>query len=139
MFSLRTAVDAHTAKQMNPVVLAFVGDAVYSLYVREKLCLSAGVGTGELQRLSVRFVSAHGQNEQLERIRPLFTAEEEEIFRRGRNAKKGTRSKSATLSAAAATPKRARAARARPSPNTTAPRGSRRCSVFCISRGRSAA
>ena len=121
MFSLRTAVDAHTAKQMNPVVLAFVGDAAYSLYVREKLCLSAGVGTGELQRLSVRFVSAHGQNEQLERIRPLFTAEEEEI------------------SAAAATPKRARAARARPSPNTTAPRGSRRCSVFCISRGRSAA
>ena len=97
MFSLRTAVDAHTAKQMNPVVLAFVGDAVYSLYVREKLCLSAGVGTGELQRLSVRFVSAHGQNEQLERIRPLFTAEEEEIFRRGRNAKKGTRSKSATV------------------------------------------
>ena len=82
---------------MNPVVLAFVGDAVYSLYVREKLCLSAGVGTGELQRLSVRFVSAHGQNEQLERIRPLFTAEEEEIFRRGRNAKKGTRSKSATV------------------------------------------
>ncbi len=97
MFSLRTAVDVHTAKQMSPVVLAFVGDAVYSLYVREKLCLSAAVGTGELQRRSVRFVSAHGQNELLDRIRPRFTEEEEDIFRRGRNAKKGTRSKSATV------------------------------------------
>ncbi len=97
MFSLRTAVDRQTARQMNPVVLAFVGDAVYSLYVREKLCLSAGVGTGELQRRSVRFVSARGQNEQLDRIAPLFTEEESDIFRRARNARKGTRSKSATV------------------------------------------
>lgn len=97
MFSLRTAVDRQTARQINPVTLAFVGDAVYSLYVREKLCLSSAVRTGELQRRSVRFVSAHGQNEQLDKIAPLFTAEEEEIYRRGRNAKKGTRSKSATV------------------------------------------
>lgn len=97
MFSLRTAIDAHEARQMNPVVLAFVGDAVYSLYVREKLCLSHDFKTGELQRLTSLSVSAHGQNEALEKIRPHFTEEEEGIFLRGRNAKKATHSKSATV------------------------------------------
>ena len=97
MFSLSTTLEAQKAKQLNPVVLAFVGDAVYSLFVREKLCLSTDYKTGELQRLTSQSVSAHGQNELLDKIRPHFTIEEEEIFLRGRNAKKGTRSKSATV------------------------------------------
>lgn len=97
MFSIRSVIDVQAAKQFNPVVLAFIGDAVYSLYVREKLCLSTDYKTGELQRLTSDEVSAHGQNELLDKIRPHFTAEEEEIFLRGRNAKKGTRSKSATV------------------------------------------
>ncbi len=97
MFSLSTTLEAQKAKQLNPVVLAFVGDAVYSLFVREKLCLSTDYKTGELQRLTSQSVSAHGQNELLDKIRPHFTVEEEEIFLRGRNAKKGTRSKSATV------------------------------------------
>lgn len=97
MFSIRSTIDAHAAKQFNPVTLAFIGDAVFSLYVREKISFRADYKTAELQKLTCEKVSAHGQNEILEKIRPLFTAEEEEIFLRGRNAKKGTRSKSATV------------------------------------------
>ena len=97
MFSLSTTLETQKAKQLNPVVLAFIGDAVYSLFVREKLCLSTDYKTGELQRLTSQSVSAHGQNELLDKIRSHFTIEEEEIFLRGRNAKKGTRSKSATV------------------------------------------
>ncbi len=89
-------VDAQRAKQMNPVVLAFVGDAVYTLYVRQSLALASGCKTGELNRKASLTVSAHGQSEQTERVLPLFTEEEAEIFRRGRNAKKLTRSKHAT-------------------------------------------
>ena len=96
-FSLSAKQTVAEAKQFNPVVLAFLGDAVYSLYVREKLCFSTDYKTGELQKLTSLQVSAHGQSELLERLRPLFTAEEEEIFLRGRNAKKGTRSKSASV------------------------------------------
>ncbi|MBP5242583.1 MAG: Mini-ribonuclease 3 [Clostridia bacterium] len=96
-FSLSAKLTVAEAKQFNPVVLAFLGDAVYSLYVREKLCFSTDYKTGELQKLTSLQVSAHGQSELLERLRPLFTAEEEEIFLRGRNAKKGTRSKSASV------------------------------------------
>lgn len=90
-------VDKDRAQQMNSVVLAFVGDAVYTLLVREKLALEGGTDTGELNRRASELVSAHGQSDSLERILPLLTGEEESIFRRGRNAKKATKSKHATV------------------------------------------
>ena len=85
------------AKQMNPVVLAFVGDAVYTLLVREKLALSSGEKTGALNKKASDFVSAHGQSNLMEKIMPLLTEEETEIYRRGRNAKKPTKSKNASV------------------------------------------
>lgn len=84
------------AKQMNPVVLAFLGDAVYSLWVREKLVCSGAGKASEFQRAASKLVSARGQSSFLERVLPLLTEEEEDIFRRGRNAKKPTKSKNAT-------------------------------------------
>ena len=83
-------------RQMNPVVLAFVGDAAYTLLVREKLALSSDLKTGELNRRASEVVSAHGQSGTLEKILPLLTEEEAEIYRRGRNAKKPTKSKNAS-------------------------------------------
>ena len=85
------------ARNLNPVVLAFVGDAVYSLYVREKLVRGTDFKTGMLQKLASQKVSAHGQSELTEKILPVLTEEEADIFRRGRNAKKTTRSKHASV------------------------------------------
>lgn len=85
------------ARNLNPVVLAFVGDAVYSLYVREKLVRGTDFKTGMLQKLASQKVSAHGQSELTEKILPELTEEEADIFRRGRNAKKTTRSKHASV------------------------------------------
>ena len=90
-------VERERVKQMNPVVLAFVGDAAYTLYVRRGLALAHGFHTGELNHLASEKVSAHGQSEALQRILPLLTEEEAEIFRRGRNAKKPTKSKNASV------------------------------------------
>ena len=84
------------AKQMNPVVLAFLGDAVYSLWVRERLVRSGAGKAAEFQRAAAKIVSARGQSAFLENVLPLLTEEETEIFKRGRNAKKPTKSKSAT-------------------------------------------
>lgn len=81
---------------MNPVVLAFVGDAAETLLVRQKLALTSGYKTGELNKRASESVSAHGQSQRLEEVLPLLTEEEAEIYRRGRNAKKLTRSKHAT-------------------------------------------
>ncbi len=97
MFDLLTTITEKEARILSPVTLAFVGDAVYSLYVRERLVLTTDFNTGTLQKLTSAEVSAHGQSELLEKIQPLFTEEENDVFKRGRNAKKSTRSKSASV------------------------------------------
>ncbi len=85
------------ADNLNAVTLAFVGDAVYSLYVRQRLVLEADYPAGKLQSLTVAEVSAHGQNALLHRIESKFTPHETEIYKRGRNAKKPSHSKNADL------------------------------------------
>ena len=82
--------------KISPVTLAFLGDAVYSLYVRERLTVDHGGKAADLQRVASRVVSAQGQSEFLEKLLPLFTEEEMDVFRRGKNAKKATKSKSAS-------------------------------------------
>ena len=96
MYTEREILSKREAAQINPVTLAFVGDAVYSLYVRERLTLEVGGKSAELQRVAAKVVSAQGQSEFLDKVLPLFTEEEEDIFRRGRNAKKATKSKNAS-------------------------------------------
>ena len=97
MFGDSNFLTPEGARNLSPVVLAFVGDAVYSLYVREKLVLGTDFKTGTLQKLSSRQVSAKGQSELIERLLPALTEEEADIFRRGRNAKKSTRSRHASV------------------------------------------
>ena len=97
MFDFFTTVTVEQARNISPVTLAFVGDAVYSLYVRERLVLSTDFKTGELQKLASSEVSAQGQSRFLEELLPVFTEEENDIFRRGRNAKKTTKSKHASV------------------------------------------
>lgn len=84
------------AKQLNPVTLAFLGDAVYALYVRERLVKTNGGKVADFQRVCANILSARAQSEFVEELLPLFTEEETEIFHRGRNAKKATKSKSAS-------------------------------------------
>ena len=96
MYTEREVLSEREAMQLNPVTLAFVGDAVYSLYVRERLTLEVGGKSADLQRVAAKVVSAQGQSEFLDKVLPLFTETEEDIYRRGRNAKKGTKSKSAS-------------------------------------------
>ena len=97
MFNLFSTIDNRKAKNLSPITLAFVGDAVYSLYIRERLVLSTDYNAGTLQKLTSAEVSAHGQSELVEKLLPLFTEEETDIFKRGRNAKKSTRSKNASV------------------------------------------
>ena len=96
MLTEREALTKTQAAQLNPVALAFVGDTVYSLYARERLALSGCGKVSQLQKVAAQVVSAKGQSEFLDKVLPLFTEEEAEIFRRGKNAKKATKSKSAT-------------------------------------------
>ena len=96
MLEKREPLTKLEAAQLNPVALAFVGDTVYSLYVRERLALSGCGKVSQLQKVAAQVVSAKGQSEFLDKLLPNFTEEEAEIFRRGKNAKKATKSKSAS-------------------------------------------
>ena len=97
MFEFFPPLPQNKANSLSPVTLAFVGDAVYSLYIRQKFVLSADYPPAELQKLTSAEVSAHGQNALLHRIEGQFTEEEAAIFKRGRNAKKPSHSKNADL------------------------------------------
>jgi len=67
--------------------LAFIGDAVYELFIREKLVEKSPSTVGVLQKNASAFARATKQAEIVKALLPSFTAEEEDAFKRGRNAK----------------------------------------------------
>ena len=98
MFHIDEVMDKEKADNLSPVVLAFVGDAVYSLFVRERLTFFSDSKSGELNKLAVSEVRASAQAQFYREIEHLLTEEEISVFKRGRNTKKSTRSKSASVS-----------------------------------------
>jgi len=83
-------------KQLSPLNLAFIGDCVYEMLVRETLVADANRPVNDLHRESVKFVSAKAQTAAYEKIKDLLTEEEVAVYKRGRNAKVGHNPKSAT-------------------------------------------
>ncbi len=77
-------------REMNPLLLAYIGDAVYELYVRYHLLARGIVRPDELQRRAIAYVSASAQAEAVRRTEEMLTEAERDILRRGRNAKPGS-------------------------------------------------
>lgn len=75
------------ALQLNSLVLAYVGDAVHSLYVRERLTLSHDLKAGDLHKLASSLVNAHVQSVIAEQLFDTLTEVEQTVFLRGRNGK----------------------------------------------------
>lgn len=68
-----------------PSALAYYGDAVIELMVREYLIKTGISNAGRLNKLSRSFVTASKQSECVENILPVLSDEETDIFKRGRN------------------------------------------------------
>ena len=83
-------------RQLIPLNLAFVGDCVYEILVRETLVCDANRPVNDLHRESVKYVSAKAQTEAFAKIKDFLTEDETAQFKRGRNAKVGHSPKSAT-------------------------------------------
>lgn len=71
---------------MSALALAHVGDGVFELLVRTRLCMDGGLTNGRLHRDTVALVCAGAQSAFAERIMPLLSEQEQAFFRRGRNA-----------------------------------------------------
>jgi ribonuclease-3 family protein len=76
-------------KLLSPVVLAYIGDAVFEIYIRQQLVASFTRKPNELHRAATSYVSAAAQAKLLQKWMPLLTEEEADIVRRGRNTKSG--------------------------------------------------
>lgn len=75
---------------LNPLVLAYIGDAVYEVFIRtEVLARAPYKSVHNLHVLSTGYVKAHAQSETVRRILPMLTDDEVSIIRRGRNSKSG--------------------------------------------------
>lgn len=88
---------ARDPRLTNPLVLAFLGDATYAHCVRYHLIASGMVKPNLLHRAANQYVSARAQAQILLTLMPTLTEEEQEIVRRGRNAKSGSVAKNADI------------------------------------------
>lgn len=79
------------------LALAYVGDAVWELYVRHHLLARGIVKPRDLQKRSTYYVSAKAQARALNELLPKLTEAERDVVRRGRNAKSRTVPKNAAI------------------------------------------
>lgn len=75
------------AQSLNGLVLAYVGDAVQSLYVRHQLAVSGDFKADDLHRMVSSRVNAHEQANLAENLFDSLTEVEQSVYLRGRNSK----------------------------------------------------
>ncbi len=83
-------------REVSPLALAFVGDSVLELLVRQRLVEYHRLAPGKLNAEKIKYVSARAQFREEQLLEPLFTEAELDMFRRGRNASRTAVSKHAT-------------------------------------------
>ncbi len=96
MFDIEQKLKPEEARLINPVVLAYVGDGVHTLYVREKLAYSSTAKSGELNKREAKIVCASAQARAANLLMEEFTEEELAVYKRARNSKKGSKAKNST-------------------------------------------
>ena len=74
------------ARQYSPLALAFLGDSVYEILVREYLVREANRPAAKLHEQKIQLACAAFQAQAIDRLIPLLTEEETAVYKRGRNA-----------------------------------------------------
>lgn len=80
------SADPDEIRGISSLGLAHLGDSVYELMVRSWLCLHGKATNHGLHKATVRYVAAPAQAAAAEKLRPLLTQEEGDVYRRGRNS-----------------------------------------------------
>ena len=94
---LTEIINEKQARELNPLVLAYIGDGVHTLYVRTKEMRNTTGKADKLHRLVTEQVKAEAQAKSLDAIRNLLTEEEESIFLRARNSRQHSVAKNASI------------------------------------------
>ncbi|KHM51308.1 ribonuclease III [Anaerovibrio lipolyticus] len=79
--------DSVDPKSLNPLVLAYIGDAYFHLFVRGRILYYEQSKVQVLHQFSAQIVSAVWQDKAYRGIESMLTEEEKAVYKRGRNAK----------------------------------------------------
>ena len=86
------------AEQYSPLVLAYIGDAVFELFVRTRLVAAGNMPVNRLHHYASGMVKAEAQSRMIAALEDALTEKEAQIYKRGRNAKSHTTAKNASVS-----------------------------------------
>ena len=81
----------------SPLVLAYLGDAVYELVIRTRVVNRGNTQVNKMHRMTAGLVKAEAQAKMYMLLEEELTEEEQAVYRRGRNAKSATMAKHATM------------------------------------------
>jgi len=84
-------------RSYSPLTLAYIGDGIYELVIRTVVVGKGNKQVNKLHREASRYVKAQAQSAMMDRIGPMLTDKEADIYRRGRNAKSFTTAKNASV------------------------------------------
>ncbi|MBQ6601323.1 MAG: ribonuclease III [Clostridia bacterium] len=83
-------------ENLSPLTLAFMGDTVFDMFVREQLICQANRPVNALHSSATRLVKASAQSKAMDKIMDMLTEKELTVFKRGRNAHTNHRAKNAS-------------------------------------------
>lgn len=86
-------------RNINVITLAYLGDAIYEVYIRKHLIEKGIALVDDLQKEAVKYVSAKNQSRILKWLedKDIFKKEEIDIIKRGRNYKRGSHPKNTDI------------------------------------------
>ncbi|WIF95614.1 Mini-ribonuclease 3 [Caminicella sporogenes] len=85
-------------KNTHPLILAYIGDALYEVYIRTYIVYKYEGKVHEFHKLAIKFVKASGQAQIVHALQNQLTEEEWSIVKKGRNQKSATIPKNANIS-----------------------------------------
>lgn len=85
------------AKQLSPLVLAYIGDSIYDLMIRTYLLDKGNMQVNKINKHACALVKAETQSKLIGLLEERFTEEELAVYKRGRNAKSYTSAKNASI------------------------------------------
>ena len=84
-------------KEISPLSLAYIGDAVYEVYIRSYIMRDANMPVNKLHKAATSFVKAKAQSDIIMALSDRLTEEEIAVYKRGRNAHSYTSAKNADI------------------------------------------
>ena len=97
LMRLLNSADGEDASLFSPLVLAYLGDAVYELMIRTMVVKKGNRQVNKMNRETTGYVRASAQASMMRILEPLLTEKEHAVYKRGRNAKSYTMAKHATM------------------------------------------